>query len=214
MKLCALCIVRKCSHHLATCNTLYFCWAAHLHLALALLPFPRHDLPQLPLVSFPARLNPTQIHGMWVLTTWPCPQPSQVMSPSILPKTRILQNTRIYVSNHYSSTDRAWRRLMILLRALRRPLLNRMWTMSKFVLCWLHHCTCRSEKQMRTDRKYSFFTVFKVYQICQVHLKIRRVRRDPLRCFQAKNRWNQETFSEREDFSSGHQKVLETMNRY
>ena len=32
--------------------------------------------------------------------------------------------------------------------------LNRTWTKSKFVLCWLHHCTCRSEKQMRTDCKF------------------------------------------------------------
>ena len=54
MKPCALCIVQKCSHHLAPCHTLHLWWTAHLHLALALLPFPRHDLPQLPLSSFPA----------------------------------------------------------------------------------------------------------------------------------------------------------------
>ena len=27
-------------------------------------------------------------------------------------------------------------------RALRRSLLSRTWTISKFVLCWFHHCTC------------------------------------------------------------------------
>ena len=28
------------------------------------------------------------------------------------------------------------------------------WTMSKFVLCWLHHCTYRSEEQVQNDRKF------------------------------------------------------------
>ena len=71
----ALCIVQKCSHHLAPCHTLHLWWTAHLHLAPALFPFPGHDLPQLPLISFPARLNPVQIPHMWVLAMWPNPQP-------------------------------------------------------------------------------------------------------------------------------------------
>ena len=36
--------------------------AAHCHLSPALLPSQRHDLPQLPLTSFPARLIPATIH--------------------------------------------------------------------------------------------------------------------------------------------------------
>ena len=38
--------------------------------------------------------------------------------------------------------------------ALRRSLLSRTWTMSKFVFYWLHCCTCKSEKQKRTDHNY------------------------------------------------------------
>ena len=34
------------------------------------------------------------------------------------------------------------------------PLQTRTWTMSNFLLCWIHHCTCRSEKQMQNDRKF------------------------------------------------------------
>ena len=49
----------------------------------------------------------------------------QVMSPTISLK-RLIQR-----SHRYCSTDRAWRRLVILLRALPLLLLNRIWTMSK-----------------------------------------------------------------------------------
>ena len=46
--------VHTISRHVIHCT---FWWAAHLHLAQALLPFPRHDLPQLPLTSFPAHVS-------------------------------------------------------------------------------------------------------------------------------------------------------------
>ena len=74
MKLCVLVIVQKCSRHLAPCHTLLFWWAAHFHLVFAFFLFPRHDLPQLILFSFPARLNLAQIRDMWVLAMWPNPQ--------------------------------------------------------------------------------------------------------------------------------------------
>ena len=92
------------------------------------------------------------------------PHPSQVMRPSSL------LNTWIYVSNPCSSTDLVWRRLMIQLRASRHRLRTRTWTMSKFVLCWLHHCTYRSEKQVQNDHK--FITLYEKTW-CPVHLKIR-----------------------------------------
>ena len=93
------------------------------------------------------------------------PHPSQVMSPTTIisfsPKTsiplnnRILPNTRIYVSNHYSSINRAWLRPAILRKASRHLLRTRTWTMTRFVLCWLLHCTSRSERQMRNDCKFT-----------------------------------------------------------
>ena len=42
----------------------------------------------------------------------------------------------------------------ILLRVLLLPLLNRIWTMSRYGTCWLHHCTYRREKQVQTDDKF------------------------------------------------------------
>ena len=56
----------------------------------------------------------------------------QVMSP------RILQRRMNGLTHRCSSTDREKFRLTILLRVLRRSFLSRIWTMSKFVLCWLH----------------------------------------------------------------------------
>ena len=53
-------------------------------------------------------------------------------------------------SSRCSSTGLVFLRLTILLRALRHLLQNRIWMMSKFVLCWLHSCTCRRERQVRT----------------------------------------------------------------
>ena len=84
------------------------------------------------------------------------PHHSLVVSPRITscsPKTSIslnttiLPNTRIYVSNHHSSIDRAQLRPPILRRASRHLLRTRTWTMARFVLCWPHHCTHRSERQ-------------------------------------------------------------------
>ena len=34
------------------------------------------------------------------------------------------------------------------------PLLDRIWMTSKFVLCWLHHCTSRREGYVRTDHEF------------------------------------------------------------
>ena len=70
-------------------------------------------------------------------------------------------------SNQCSSTDRAWRRLMIQLRALRLSLLSRMWTMSKYGICWLHRCTYKREKQEQTN--HEFITLSEKTQ-CPVHL--------------------------------------------
>ena len=109
------------------------------------------------------------------------PQPLQVGSPSILPKTRILRNTKIYVSSHYSSTDRVQVRPTILLRALRGFLLNRIWMMSK-ICALLASPLYMQEREANADRS-------------QVHHPVREnwmssssqdptsTGGDPLRCF-------------------------------
>ena len=131
--------------------------------------------------------------------------PHQVVSPSSLLKTRItgispktssLLNTRIYVSTPCSSTNRSWRRPTILPRASRHRLRTRTWTMSKFVLCWLHHCTYRSEKQMWIDRNRE--------NLMSSSSQVPKSRGKLVALFQAKNRLNQETVSDREDFPFRH----------
>ena len=72
----------------------------------------------------------------------------QDMSPKILQKRTILCRL-----DCHSSTDRVWHRLMILLKASRLPLLNRIWTMSKYGPCWLHHCIYWRERQVLTDHE-------------------------------------------------------------
>ena len=64
----------------------------------------------------------------------------QVMSPTIL-----LKWTPLHWSNRCSFTDRVWHRLVILLRALLLSFLKRIWMMSEYWRCWLHHCTYRRE---------------------------------------------------------------------
>ena len=69
---------------------------------------------------------------------------------------------------------------------------TRPWTMTRFVLCWLLHCTSWSERQMRNDCK-SITLSERTW--CPVHLRIRQVRRDPVRCcFPAKTIWIQKRF--------------------
>ena len=95
------------------------------------------------------------------------------MSQMILQKRTILCRL-----NRFSSTDRLRHRLMILLKASGLPLLNRIWTMSKYGPCWLHHCTYRREKQVLTDHE---FTTPQEKTPCQVHLTFERVWRNPQR---------------------------------
>ena len=107
------------------------------------------------------------------------------------------------MSSHCSSTDRVWLRLAFLLRALRRPLLSRTWTMSKFVLCWLYHCTGREAK---ADRSQVYHSVREnSMSSSSQHPKSTE---KPFALFSSKTKPSQEAFSDREDFSSGHQQVL------
>ena len=58
--------------------------------------------------------------------------------------------------------------IVVLLKAM-LWLKKQTWTTNKFVLCWLHHGTFRSEKQVRNDRK---FITLKEKAQCPVHLKV------------------------------------------
>ena len=51
-------------------------------------------------------------------------------------------------------------------------LLNRIWMMSKYAICWLHRCTYRREKQVPTD--HEFITPSEKTQ-CQFHLTPEKV---------------------------------------
>ena len=90
----------------------------------------------------------------------------QVMSPTGSSTTRSLLNRRILpalktirslklrvMSKLCPTTSHCCFLLKILLKALLR-LKKQTWTTNKFVLCWLHHSTYWSEKQVRNDRKF------------------------------------------------------------
>ena len=109
--------------------------------------------------------------------------------------TRILLNTRIYVSTPFSSTHRAWRRPTILLGASWHRLRTRTWTMTKFVFCWHHHC---QDREANAERPQENTLHEKTW--CPVHLKIRQVRGDLSRCFQAKTGQIKKHFPTEKDF--------------
>ena len=54
------------------------------------------------------------------------------------------------------------------------PLLNRIWTMIRYGICWLHSCTYKREKQVQTDHEivdstptaYTIFSCTVVAQTC------------------------------------------------
>ena len=56
--------------------------------------------------------------------------------PQVMSQTISLKWT-VQRAHRCSSTDWAWHRLLIQLRALRPPLLNRIWMMSNYGICWL-----------------------------------------------------------------------------
>ena len=106
-----------------------------------------------PHCSFHMEMTIATIHNTLRLSAhWLNRNYLQGMSPTISLKWTIQRWHR------YSSTDRAWRLFMILLRALRLFLLNRIGMMSKYGICWLHPCTNRSEKQVPTDHEFITLT--------------------------------------------------------
>ena len=100
-----------------------------------------------------------------------------------------------------SSTERVRRRLMIQPRALRLPLLSRIWTMSKYGKSRCHRCAYRREKHVPTD--HEFVTPSEKTQ-CQVHLTSKKVHRNLPQCSHTKE---SRAMRHREGSSSGHQPV-------
>ena len=93
---------------------------------------------------------------------------------------------------------------MIQLRALRLPLLNRIWMMSKYGRCWLHRCTYRREKQVPTD--HEFITPSEKTQ-CQVLLISETVHGNLPQCSHTQESRVKRHFPTEKAFSSGHQPV-------
>ena len=130
------CLAPKQSHFIAQCHMLHF---TGLHRARALLPCLRHCLPRMSYIHLSASINPVEICGHLWVALWLSTDRSQVLSPSSLLKnritgispktsisqhTRILPNTRIYVSTPCPPTNRSQRRLTNLRKASR----HRSWT--------------------------------------------------------------------------------------
>ena len=77
--------------------------------------------------------------------------------------------------------------------------------MIKFAICWLLTTVPTGEKQVQTDRE--FVTLSEKTQ-CPVHLTSEKVKGNLPQCFHTKRMSSQETLSDREGVSSGHQSVL------
>ena len=92
---------------------------------------------------------------------------------------------------------------MILLGALRLSLLNRLWTMMRYGICWLHRCTYRREKQVLTD--HEFMTLSEKTQ-CPVHLTSEKVQGNLPPCSHTKESVVKKLFR-CDGNSSGHQSV-------
>ena len=142
------------------------------------------------------------------------PDHLQVMSPSSLlktgsPETVSSLNTRIYVPKTCPSTSRSKRQPMTQQKALRHRSRNRTWRTNNFVLCWLHHCTYSSEKQVQNDRK---FITLNEKTWCPVHLKIRCAQWNLSQCFQAKIGWIKTHFPIETNFPEDIKRFLGAMN--
>ena len=187
-------MVQKCSHHLAPCHTLHLWWAALLHLALALLLFPRHDLLQLPLTSFPAIIGYLRnIHNLYRLWAKHLAEHQDLAEHEDLRVKPLFFHRPSFASTCDSAESIA------------TPPPESDLDNEQIRALLASPLYCRSEKQMRTDR--NFITLQERKTWCQVHLKFRRVRGDWLRCLQPKTDRIKKRIST-EDFSSGHQQVL------
>ena len=78
-------------------------------------------------------------------------------------------------------------------------------TTNNFVLCWLHHCTYRSEEQVQNDRKlYHSERENLMLSSSQDLTSTGKV----VAVFSSQNRFNQDTFSDRDEFSLRRQQVF------
>ena len=125
------------------------------------------------------------------------------------PETVSSLNTKIYVPDPCPSSRRSQHQPMTQWKASRRPR-NRTWTTSNFVLCWLHHCTCRSEKQLQNDRN---FITLNVKNLMSSSSQDAISTGKPIALSTSQNSINK-TFSDSEDFPLGHQQVFRSNEHF
>ena len=101
--------------------------------------------------------KPAPIHTALEVTVLRNPNLAQVMSPKRLATRRLSTSlTRSSLNKRVSTTARKITSTTLLKRVRKAlpHLMKETWTTNEFVLCWLHHGTCRSEKQVRNDHKF------------------------------------------------------------
>ena len=198
----------KSSHLIAQCHTLHLTWA--LHLAHALLPW--HKLPHFPRILFLVTFNPAPIYVnlsvVWFIGG--TSHPWQVMSSKIIGisrktsislNTRILPNTRIYVSNtffHQPTYDSAER--------IATPPPDSDLDDDQ-IRALLASPLYLQEREANAERSQVYHHVRENLMSSSSQDPISMGRPGAL-LFSSKNRLNPETFSDREYFSLGHQQVL------
>ena len=130
--------------------------------------------------------------------------PVHVMSP------RILQETKIFVSNHYSSTDREKLRLTILLRAVQR-LMRQTWTTNK-IGALLASPLYLQEREANADRSQVYHSVRE--NLMSSSSQDSKSTGKPVVLFSSRNRSNQEMSFDRANFPQDINRFWETMHRY
>ena len=127
-------------------------------------------------------------------------------------------NLRIYVSNLCPTTSRFYLQPMTRQKASRRHR-NRTSMTNNFVLCWLHHCTYRSDELVQNDLK---FITLNEKAWWQVHLKIRQpevqgnlwVQGNLSPCFHIREGWIKTRFPIETNFPWNINRFLGVTNRF
>ena len=185
-----LCLPSKTFLHLVICLTRHVVWSAQ-HAFLVVLytvlihftnqePAPIHAALEVTVLRNP--ILSQVMSPIWFATKWLAIRRLSTSSTRsslnkrvlTLPKIRsctLLKKVKfrkLRISSSCHSTSHSCLRPRIQWKALPR-LKAQTWMTNKFVFCWLHHGTCRTEKQVRND--FKFITLEeKVW--CQVRLKV------------------------------------------
>ena len=123
---------------------------------------------------------------------------------------RILQETKIFVSNHYSSSDREKLRPTILLRAVPR-LMRQTWTTNK-ISALLASPLYLQEREANADRSQVYHSVRENWMSSSSQDP--KSTGKPVVLFSSRNRSNEEMSSDRANFPQDINRFWETVNRY